>query len=355
VTRARLDAASFSVGGALPRVTAGIRERRSLWLRLTDSNGVAGWGEAAPLPGYSPDTLDECRRALDGLAWEDFADTRATSPHVAATLGALEGALDARLPAARCAAETALLDLWSRRLGVPARRLLGASGAVRSLSLCPVLAAEGALGARARELVNGGASCLKIKLGRGDFDRELELLEELPRVSLRFDFNRACPRETARDMLDRLARYEPEFVEEPVAPKDWEALAGSRVPLALDETLQELELEEALSRAPRLPWRAAILKPMTLGGLTRCRALSERARAAGLAVVVSHLFEGPVALNAYAELALSLEESPFSAGLMPHAALAAFPPAPLPGFERASLVEAARSRPGLQLPEAFGP
>jgi L-alanine-DL-glutamate epimerase-like enolase superfamily enzyme len=94
---------------------------------------------------------------------------------------------------------------------------------------------------------------------------------------------------------------------------------------------------------------------MTLGGLMRCRDLAARARAAGLSVVVSHLFDGPVALNAYAELALSLESGDLASGLMPHPALDVYPPTPLPGFAAATLSAEARSGTGFQLPRGFAP
>lgn len=350
MTRARLDRVIYVVGGALAEPSALLGERRAVWLRLRDQHGFTGWGEAAPLPGYSPDSLDDCRRALEELEWPDITDAAPTPQRVAQALDALFASIDPRLPAARCAAEMALLDLWSRRWGVAARLLLGSSERGGVASLCPVLSPDAELGARARALIQNGASCLKIKLGRGDLERELALLDALPRVALRFDFNRACPPAKAREVLAELARYRPEFVEEPVAPEHWDTLDGSPIPIGLDETLQELELEQALTRAPRLNWRVAVLKPMTLGGLTRCRAISERARAAGLDVVISHLFDGPVALNAYAELALSLPASLWAHGLMPHAGLAAFPPAPLSGFDGATLSGATRSQPGLQLP-----
>ena len=34
-------------------------EREGILLRLRAADGTEGWGEAAPLPGYSPDTLDD--------------------------------------------------------------------------------------------------------------------------------------------------------------------------------------------------------------------------------------------------------------------------------------------------------
>jgi O-succinylbenzoate synthase len=43
-------------------------DRRGLVVTLTDEMGHVGFGEASPLPDYSPDTLLQCERALEGAA-----------------------------------------------------------------------------------------------------------------------------------------------------------------------------------------------------------------------------------------------------------------------------------------------
>ena len=68
---------------------------------------------------------------------------------------------------------------------------------------------------------------------------------------------------------------------------------------------------------------------MVLGGLSHCLELGRRARALNLGVVVSHSFDGPVALAAAAALALALPAG-IAQGLAPHAGLSAWPPIPLP-------------------------
>ena len=72
-----------------------------------------------------------------------------------------------------------------------------------------------------------------------------------------------------------------------------------------------------------------VLKPMILGGLSRWLELGRRAGALDLGVVVSHSFDGPVALAAAAALALALPTR-IAQGLAPHSGLAAWPPIPLP-------------------------
>jgi L-alanine-DL-glutamate epimerase-like enolase superfamily enzyme len=61
-----------------------------------------------------------------------------------------------------------------------------------------------------------------------------------------------------------------------------------------------------------------------LGGLVRARGIALAAQARGLDVVVTHFFDGPFALAAACELALSLPRPPLACGLAVHEHLGAF-------------------------------
>ena len=90
------------------------------------------------------------------------------------------------------------------------------------------------------------------------------------------------------------------------------------------------------------------LKPAILGSLLVARDLALQARARGKDAVVTHLFDGPVALAAAAELALSLPAPALAAGLDPHDRLGDWPAIVVPQLARRGVVRAA-SAPGLGL------
>ena len=247
-------------------------------VRLTGDARHAGVGEAAPLPGYSPDRLDDVLAALRGL------------PPLA---GALEevALLPAALPAARFALETALLEL---RGGLAAFLGRAPRPFPRARLIADLAAAEDAVAA--------GVRTLKIKIG---VPGDLALLAVLRRrfgdeVALRLDANGAL----APEDLAAYAAARPELVEEPVA--DPRALPAAPFPVALDESLQHLDAATvaALARAGRI--QALVLKPTTLGGALRCLRLAALAAELGLGVAVGHTFEGPVGRRAVAALAASL-------------------------------------------------
>src|SRR5690606_5811008 len=75
-----------------------------------------------------------------------------------------------------------------------------------------------------------------------------------------------------------------------------------------------------------------ILKPMALGGFSRALRWAQVAEELGARALVSHLFDGPVALDAAAALAFAVQEPGYAAGLGEHAGLFAFPERPRTGL-----------------------
>jgi O-succinylbenzoic acid--CoA ligase len=309
-------------------------ERRGLLLRLWDEGGEAGQGEASPLAGFSRDTMAQCEAALAALcaglaARPLMIDVGKAAPvEVRRQLEAALGRVDPALPAARFAVASALLDLWGRRAGVPAHRLLRGADAAGPVPLSALIDGEdeAALIASAHAALRRGLRALKWKLGRRPFADELRMLGALraaigPEVALRLDAGQSFPPDEVADRLAALAPFQPEYVEEPAPPAAWPPRPA--VPLALDESLLDPSLDvEALLRARSCA--ALVLKPMALDPL-RCLDLAALARAHGTQVVITHLFDGPVGLAAAAELALAVGAAP--SGLDAHAGLRAFPPA----------------------------
>ena len=309
------------------------RPRPHLVLQLHDEAGRTGTGEASPLPPFSRDDAPGCERVLTRIH-ERLGALDAAAPAAEAVdeaLRPLGRALDA-LPSARFALETAVLDLLAQRRGVSVADCLGGSRAYASVPANALLLPEplATLAERAAALAAEGFAAIKIKLRARDeagFARELAALGEVRAAlplpfELRLDPNAAWTEDEARRRLDALVPIAPRFVEQPVAPGGLHLLDTSAVPWAADESLAGGEPIEALLSSSRCA--AFVLKPAILGGLLPARALALTAQARGIDVVVTHLFDGPVAMAAACELALSLPRPPLACGLAPHPDLAAF-------------------------------
>ena len=294
--------------------------------------GCRGFGEASPLPGLSPDTLESAATALGALdlaAVERALDLE----HTEDSLDAVASLLPQGKPAARMALETAVLDMRGhlRRRSAPA--LLGAdSGATRALAWLVGAPDAGALD-RIHGAQRAGYVHFKLKLGGpGNLKTELDRVQALrtalgaaPR--LRIDVNRAWSLEQTRYACRILETLDIEFLEEPSALLTKPLC--STIPLALDESLRGLDPDDLAALARSSGARVVVLKPMLLGGLSHCLTLGRRAAALNLSVIVSHSFDGPVALTAAAALALALPGRA-APGLGAHPGIAAWPQLPLP-------------------------
>lgn len=297
-------------------------ERTGLRLALTDGQ-TTGEGEASPLPGYSPDTLEGARKqlaALDGLEVDPLEPFEALPPLSAS---------------AAFAAEVALLDWQGKRAGWP---LTALAGGARHERMEVAALVDGVESGRAR--LAEGYRTLKLKLGI-DLDRELAVARSLRAegATLRFDANGSLDPSALPAVLDALAALDAELLEEPCAgpwPTD------TPVPLAVDESLFR-DRAGALARLRDGEARWAVLKPTCLGGLRAIETLSETIHDTGAELLFSHTFGGPIERAATGAFALVFDDG--APGLAPHAGLDVWPAATLPAFEGSALRRC--SAPGL--------
>jgi o-succinylbenzoate synthase len=308
------DLRPFSLPLSDPFETArGTIERRDgFLLRLEADSGdpadgdrpdaSVGVGEATPLPGWT-EHHDECEAALRNAAEtiNREADSEPDADALLADLG--------ETPAARHALDLALADLRASREGVPLYRHLGASNRVETV---PVNATVGDAGAEetleeAKRAANAGFECLKVKVGARPVSADVERIEAvsdaLPGIELRADANGAWTRTQAQQFLDAVGD-KLSYVEQPVPATDLASLAALSGPVALDETLAAVALEDALDADPH----AVVLKPMALGGPRKAVELAEQAREADVLPVVTTTVDGAVARTAAVHVAAAIPE-----------------------------------------------
>lgn len=273
----------------LPVGGATLRGRDGWLVRLEDAAGRAGWGEAAPLPGFSTEDAAAAGAALRALApglvgtSVDAADPASAPPSVRFAVGA---------------ARAALADAPTARAAIPLNGLLlGDAAAVRDA---------------ARRRYDAGYRVLKLKVGRRAVDDETALVralaDALPGVALRLDANRAWSWDEAVRFARGVDGAPIDYLEEPLAaPERLPALAAETgLPLALDESLAGLAPDALADR----PWvRAVVLKP-TLLGWDGTRAWMDAAVAHGVRAALSSAFETGVGLAAIVRLAAGGDGTP---------------------------------------------
>lgn len=252
-----------------------LTERHGLLIKL-EQDGRIGWGDCAPLPGFSQDTLEQCADALKALR-----DGQAQEQDLP--------------PAARFALDCARWQLQNPtplRLPSPVPLLVGAPA--------EQLAQYEQLAERPGEV--------KLKLARASVEEEIALiyglLERNPKLKLRIDANRGWSYEQASHFAASVPLSALRYVEEPCRElNDTLRLhAQHRLPLALDETTQHPDYQyESLPGV-----RALVLKPTLIGSLARLQHLVEQATLDGVEVVLSSSFESNIGVSHLARLATEL-------------------------------------------------
>jgi o-succinylbenzoate synthase len=279
-------------------------ERKGFLLELSTDCGRRGYGDAAPLPELGSETLDQSARWLA----RQLPTLTGVAPAQALALLDPPG----NCPSARCALETALLDLLAQQANLPLRRLLNPTAS----DCLAVNANLGALDGEAQDKLRGtpGFRVYKFKVGVAPVTDELALLQRLAGrlpsgVTLRLDANRAWSRTLAKAFLAGIKGLPVESLEEPLArptPTSLGALQrAATCALALDESLGTLDLGQVLEY-PAV--RRLVLKPMLHGGLLRCLDLARRARQAGLEALITTSLDSAAGSWAAAQLAAALDQ-----------------------------------------------
>lgn len=261
-------------------------EREGLLVQLANAAGVAGYGEAAPIPWFGTETADEAAAACRDLG-ETVDDARLD-------------VLPARLVCLRNALAAARA---SHAKLAPAHPHLG---------MAALLPAGHAALAQIAAKAEAGYRVFKWKVGVGDAADELALLDDvcaaLPGgAKLRLDANGAWDRRQAERWLERCADRPVEFVEQPCLAKPTDSAVQARkiddlllglggdypTPLALDESLSG---EGAVERWLGAGWPGVfVLKPSLLGDAKATLARLAKAKAA---VVFSSALETRVGAQA---------------------------------------------------------
>ncbi|WP_042859115.1 o-succinylbenzoate synthase [Dickeya sp. NCPPB 3274] len=255
-----------------------LKARDGLLIRLRDGDRE-GWGEVAPLPQFSVETLEEASGAVQ-TQLQAWVSGQASD--------------ECGLPSVDFGVSCALAELSGQ---------LPAEADYRKAPLCNGDPDE--LFAMLQSLPEQVA---KVKVGLYEAVRDGMivnlLLDALPELRLRLDANRSWTRAKA----DGFARYvmpayrsRIAFLEEPCKTRDEsrDFARATGIAIAWDESVREpgfrVEAEPGVA--------AIIIKPSLTGSLNRCRQLVEQAHQAGLTAVISSSIESSLGLTQLARLA----------------------------------------------------
>jgi O-succinylbenzoate synthase len=256
--------------------------RKGVLVNIVDEEGNRGWGDIAPLPKWSQETLDQSlsqliqkKQALLKIDWT-------------ARTGFKELMQLSLYPSVIFGLESALLSLLEP---LPAHTLSTSALLMGS----PKEVIE-----QAKLRLSEGFTSAKLKVNSLSFEEASKLIHQLKdKFYLRIDVNRAWDTADSLRFFSQFPKNTFDYVEEPF--KNPKELAQFQHSLAIDESFpQDLSLEQ-LEKLPTL--KALIYKPTIQGGLLGCLALQEWAKKRGLSIVLSSSFESDIGLAHVAAIA----------------------------------------------------
>ncbi len=294
MTGLRLGLLAFRLPLRVPLVTgrATIGHRAGFLVALADGE-YTGWGEAAPLPGWSSESL--MATGAD-LARARLEVAESGEPALTRVVGSL-----APSPSARAGLAGAWADLRARRRGRSLAEDL-APGPVSSVVVNALVAVTdpAEVQTAAAAAVEAGYVSLKLKVGASDPVTDIERVRAVRSAigagpELRLDANGAWDRPTALEVLGAIEPLDVSYCEEPVPGID--AMADlSRacpVPIAVDESLRtRADADRALGSG----LTTLVVKPQALGGPDIAMEVIARAAAAGARVVITSFVDSAVGL-----------------------------------------------------------
>ncbi|WP_343616729.1 muconate/chloromuconate family cycloisomerase [Novosphingobium sp.] len=280
-------------------------------LRLTDSDGIEGIGEGTTIGGlsYGEESPEGIKLAIDTyitplLQGQDLSRVGAVMARI--------GKHVAGNHIAKCAVETALLDMQGKRLGVPVSELIGGGRRREAFPVAWTLAS----GDTARDIEEAEAmlearrhAIFKLKIGKRSVKADVAHVAAIKRAlgdraSVRVDVNQGWSEAQADRGMALLQDAGVDLVEQPIAKLNVAAMARLSakhvIPLMADEALHGPL--EAFDIAARAGARIYAVKIAQSGGLLPAHAVGMIADAAGIGLYGGTMLEGTVGTAASAHV-----------------------------------------------------
>lgn len=285
----------------------------NLLVRVEDTDGFVGWGEACSAPTMTGD-LPEGLVAGARFMGEQVAGTEVEDP------AAFFGVVDAMMygnQGAKSAIEIAIWDIAGKRAGVPVAELLG--GVVRKevANLWMVASGDKAKDvASAKRLLDEGFVAFKVKVGgknpEADLERAAAVREAIGKgARISADANQGYSRENALKFAEGAEAAGLDFLEQLVDGHDLATMAdivrATKVPLGADEGIHSLEDIEKHHRLHAA--HGASLKTIKLGGLTPVMQAARRMDQLGMHInLAGKVADSSVASAAIMQLAAAVPQ-----------------------------------------------
>ncbi len=260
-------------------------------ISMTDEDGKTFFGEAAPLPLFSEETIGEVETGLK------VALEKILNKSILIDRKSIEDILNGDISnSVRFAVESIFIQFAFKKKnetnifdGLTFNDFVKVNAVASGDNLAKTI----------ETLEREGFDTIKIKVGTKDFDEELRIIQSIDEISkgkfqLRLDANGKWTLEEAREYLSQLGGFNIQYIEEPVNGMNalLELTESSPIPIAIDESLSNYN--DAFELLENKNLKYFVIKPARFGGLIKLFDFIKAANKANKFVVISSSLETPV-------------------------------------------------------------
>ena len=286
----------------------GVMTTKETWFIILEENGKKGIGECGVLRGLS---IDDRTDYEDKLKW--------VCENISLGLDSLYTQL-VEFPSIQFGLEMAFTSLRSGD-----KFQLFPSAFTKGFDPIAInglvwMGSEDFMRAQIKDKINAGFNCIKLKIGAIDFQTELDILKSIRKefsvsdIELRVDANGAFSIHDALGKLNRLSEYQLHSIEQPIKPKQVEAMARlcetTPLPIALDEELIGVfSKHDKKSLLETIKPQYIILKPSLVGGFLGSEEWISYAEDLNIKWWITSALESNIGLNAIAQWTYTLKNN----------------------------------------------
>ncbi|MCF6133209.1 o-succinylbenzoate synthase [Flavobacterium wongokense] len=278
----------------------GILTDKETWFIILEKEGKRGIGECGILRGLSADDRPDYKEKLlwacqnihlgEQKLWEELIE----------------------FPSIQFGIEMAFLSLKSENPFV-----LFPSDFTKNSKSIPInglvwMGDEAFMKAQIEDKIAQGFSCIKMKIGAIDFDKEMELLRFIrdnfdeKTIEIRVDANGAFDKNEALDKINQISGFKLHSIEQPIKKNNTDMMSvlckNTKIPIALDEELigvfSKAEKEKLLQK---IKPQYIVLKPSFIGGFRGTLEWISIAEKLNIGWWITSALESNVGLNAIAQ------------------------------------------------------
>ena len=298
----------------LPSGTSrGVMTEKETWFLLLEENGKTGIGECGLLRGLSIDDRPDYEEKLQWVCenidlgkdklWDELIE----------------------FPSIQFGLEMAFLSLQSKTpFELFPSAFTNGNKNIRINGLV-WMGNEAFMKTQIQEKLNQGFTCIKLKIGAIDFEKELELLRYIRQhfdantIEIRVDANGAFNSQEALEKLNQLAVFELHSIEQPIPKNNSDLMANlckkTPIPIALDEELIGVfEASEKVALLKKIQPQYIILKPSLVGGCKGTLEWISIANSLNIDWWITSALESNIGLNAITQFTFTLQ-NPLPQGL----------------------------------------